>query len=71
MNKDKDKNIDPLDIKLLSIEEMMNKFMVSKATIYKWMRYDGFPSIKLGGIVRFDPQEVDKWVDSNRRNKNG
>lgn len=58
-----------MDIELLTIEEMKDKFKVSIPTIYKWMK-SGLPYIrikgKVRGIVRFDVQEVKKWVDRNR-----
>jgi len=61
-----DKNINH---ELVSIEEMMKKFMVSKTTIFTWIRKNGLPSIKLGGTLRFDPREVEEWVNQNRRGR--
>lgn len=61
-----DKNV---NTELVSIEEMMKKFMVSKATIFVWIKKMGLPSIKLGGTLRFDTREVEEWVNQNRRGK--
>jgi len=73
---DKDKNTNninkDLNIDLLSIEEVAKRFMVSKTTIHRWIKEDGFPSIKLRGTLRFDAREVREWVNQNRRvNKAG
>lgn len=58
-----------MDMELLTMEEMKDKFKVSIPTIYKWMK-NGLPYIrikgKVRGIVRFDVQEVMEWVDQNR-----
>lgn len=57
-----------MEIELLTVEEMMKKFKVSKVTIYNWIK-TGLPSIKMGRTLRFDSKEVMEWVDRNRRVK--
>lgn len=57
-----------LDIEFLTIEEMKDKFKVSTSTIQSWMK-SGMPYIKTGGRirgnVRFNLQEVMKWMNNN------
>lgn len=61
-----------INTQFLTMEEMRDKFKVSISTIYNWMK-QGLPYIKMGesakSIIRFDAQEVMKWVDQNRRVK--
>jgi|TARA_R110000824_G_scaffold163771_1_gene339626 predicted DNA-binding transcriptional regulator AlpA len=37
----------------------------SNKTIYRWIKDKGFPpSIKMGGVVRWDMQKVAEWVST-------
>lgn len=46
----------------LTISDVMEKFKVSRATVYRWMDA-GLPALRpAGGAPRFDPAEVEKWV---------
>lgn len=47
---------------LLTVEDLMKRFKVTRATIYNWIR-KGLPSAKIEGTRRFKPDEVNKWVD--------
>ena len=64
-------NTNNIDIELLNIEEIAKKIMVSKTTIHRWIKEDGFPSIKIKGTLRFDLHEVMKWVNRFNRNIEG
>jgi len=33
-----------------------------KATIYSWVRRRDIPFVKLAGVVRFDPEEINNWL---------
>jgi excisionase family DNA binding protein len=53
---------------LISPEELSQALRVSKVTIYQWVRRGVFPSyMKLGALVRFEPQVIKGWLESNRR----
>ena len=42
--------------------ELSEHLAVPKATIYSWVRRGDIPFVKLGGVVRFDPEEINDWL---------
>ncbi|UCC12778.1 MAG: helix-turn-helix domain-containing protein [candidate division WOR-3 bacterium] len=54
-------------MKLLNISELSKKLNVKKKTIYDWIHKGSIPQIKLGRLVRFDSDEIDKWIRSKSR----
>lgn len=47
---------------MLTVNDLIKKYSVSKATIYNWIKR-GMPYQKVGGkLTRFDEKEVDSWV---------
>ncbi|MBM4288790.1 MAG: helix-turn-helix domain-containing protein [Deltaproteobacteria bacterium] len=58
--------------KLLKPAELSEHLAVPKATIYSWVRRRDIPFVKLAGVVRFDPQEINNWLTERKhpaRNK--
>ena len=51
---------------LLTIEELSKLIKVSKSTIYRWTHEKYIPHVKIGGLVRFDPKEIKKWLDKRK-----
>lgn len=39
---------------------------VSRKTVYKLANSGGLPSVKFGGALRFDPADVDAFIEANR-----
>jgi len=52
---------------LIAPEELATGLRVARVTIYAWVRRGMIPHLKLEGVVRFDPQEVQAWLESKRR----
>lgn len=51
----------------LSRATLAEKYEVSRRTIIRWEQA-GLPHYKIaGGCVRFNPAEVDEWLDQYRR----
>jgi excisionase family DNA binding protein len=52
---------------MLSAQEVAGLFQVPLKTIYQW-RYlgDGPPSVKIGRHLRFDPDDVARWVQERK-----
>ena len=47
----------------------MKKYLkLQKQTIYNWLNQRKITGMKLGGVWRFDKQEIDKWLKSQARN---
>jgi excisionase family DNA binding protein len=52
---------------LIAPEELAAGMRVARVTVYQWVRRGVIPYLKLEGVVRFDPQEVQAWLESKRR----
>jgi excisionase family DNA binding protein len=48
---------------MLTKKEVAEKLGVSIRTIEKWMHDRSIPYSKLNGIVRFDEQKINLWVE--------
>lgn len=54
-------------VKLLSIKEVSEILNVKPATLYQWAELGQIPCIKLNGALRFDIDEIMKWVKSCKK----
>jgi predicted DNA-binding transcriptional regulator AlpA len=55
---------------LLTIQELADRLTVSVGCIRAWrLRGDGPPAIRIGTSLRWDPSEVDDWLDSRRESR--
>jgi excisionase family DNA binding protein len=52
---------------LISPEELAGGMRVARVTVYQWVRRGVIPHMKIEGVVRFDPPEVQAWLESKRR----
>jgi excisionase family DNA binding protein len=52
---------------LISPEELAAGLRVARVTVYQWVRRGVIPHLKLEGVVRFDPEEIDVWLKSKRQ----
>lgn len=46
---------------LVDASEIMQMFGINRKTVWVWMKERGMPYMKVGRILRFDPEEVKKW----------
>lgn len=51
---------------LIDIRELSKRLSVSKFTIYSWVSRGRIPYVKTGRLVRFDPDEIDTWINEHR-----
>lgn len=56
-------------MKILTIEEVAELLKVKKSTLYSWVSEGRIPSFKLHGLVRFDKEEIEGWVQKSRMMK--
>ena len=54
--------------RLMDIEELADYLRLRKQTIYNWLHQHKMAGIKVGGVWRFDRQEIDKWLKSLQQN---
>lgn len=52
--------------KWLSMKEICKHLGVSRDTVIKWVNEKGMPGTQIGRLWKFDPDEVDEWMKSNR-----
>ncbi|HUL01469.1 MAG TPA: helix-turn-helix domain-containing protein [Nitrospirota bacterium] len=53
--------------KLLTSEDVAAMINCGPSTIYEWAKSGKIPSLKLNGLVRFVPEEVQQWIQKNRQ----
>jgi len=51
---------------LVTIKELSDFLKVKPSTLYSWVHYGTIPFIKLNGLLRFDMDEVVKWVEGSK-----
>lgn len=55
---------------LLTIQELAEWLTVSVGCVRAWrLRGDGPPAIRIGTALRWDPGEVDEWLNSRRESR--
>ena len=52
-------------MKLLTVEEIAELFQISTSTIYRWVHKREIPFVKLGGKLRFSPDEIWEFIKKN------
>ena len=52
---------------LLDVEDLAKYLKLKKQTIYNWLNQRKISGMKIGGVWRFDKQEIDKWLKSQAR----
>ena len=51
---------------LMTVKEVAQWLQVQPATLYVWAEQGMIPHLKLGRLVRFDPDEIDMWLQAHR-----
>ena len=49
----------------LTVNELAEKLRISRSTIDAW-RKEGLPFTKMGRSIRFDEDEVMRWIKQNK-----
>jgi len=57
--------------KLLTLREVSEKLQISENTLYKLARKGEIPGIKIGNQWRFKVQDIEKWLEEQKRKKKG
>lgn len=48
---------------MLTIKDICDKFKVTQRTVYRWMESGGLVGIKAGRVWRFQPEDVQRFID--------
>lgn len=55
---------------LFDIDQLASRLRVSVGCIRAWrIKGEGPPAIRVGAALRWDPAEVDDWLDSRRESR--
>ncbi len=49
---------------LLTIRDLSHQLQIKPATLYAWAAAGKIPSLKIHGVLRFDPKAVQDWLSS-------
>ena len=52
--------------KLLTIDELAEVLTVKKSTIYQWVHLGLIPHMKVGRLLRFREEDIQKWLISKQ-----
>ena len=55
----------------VNVEQVAEHLGVQRHSIYRWIENKGFPSHKVGRLLRFNLSEVDHWVRQGGGNDEG
>ena len=51
---------------LMKIDDMAKLLKMSPTTIYRECRKKQIPHFKIGGAIRFDPDEIRDWLEDQK-----
>lgn len=52
---------------LLTAEDVAKILQVNTQTVYQLKARHQIPFVKIGGAVRFDEEQIQKWIESKRK----
>jgi excisionase family DNA binding protein len=50
----------------LNIAALAERLLVKRSTLYAWAEQGMIPHVKLGRLLRFDPDEIEAWLQNHR-----
>ena len=53
--------------KLIGVKELAEYLDVKENTIYGWVYTKQIPYYKLGRLVKFDVEEIDRWLEKKKQ----
>jgi excisionase family DNA binding protein len=54
---------------LLNVTELSERLCIKRSTLYAWAEQGMIPHVKLGRLLRFDPDEIEAWLQNHRRER--
>jgi excisionase family DNA binding protein len=52
----------------MTVQDVSQWLRVKPSTLYAWAAQGTIPHLKLGRLLRFDPDEIEAWLHDQRRN---
>ena len=54
-----------MDRRYLGIKELAQYLGIREGTLYVWVCHRKIPYVKVGRLVKFDLQKIEKWIAEN------
>ena len=54
----------------LNIAVLAERLLVKRSTLYAWVEQGTIPHLRLGRLLRFDPDEIEVWLQAHRQETN-
>ena len=51
----------------LDITTLAERLGIKRSTLYAWAEQGNIPHLKLGRLLRFDPDEIEAWLQAHRQ----
>jgi len=51
----------------LDVAALAERLLIKRSTLYSWAEQGTIPHLKLGRLLRFDPDEIEAWLQDHRR----
>ena len=51
-----------MTLSLLTVKDMAVWLQVKDKTLYAWVSQGKIPCVKVNGVIRFDPGEIEPWI---------
>lgn len=48
---------------LMTVEDVASYLKVAVQSVYRWASQEKIPHLKVGGSLRFDPNEIQEWLN--------
>jgi excisionase family DNA binding protein len=49
---------------LLTINDLAERLRIKPSTLYAWVTQGKIPHLKIHRLIRFEPEDIDRWVQS-------
>ena len=53
--------------KLMDVDDLADYLKLNRSTVYGMAQKGKLPGLKVGGSWRFKPEDVEKWIQDQRR----
>lgn len=57
--------------KLVGVKEIAEVLDVSTQRVYEMARQNIIPHVRLGRVVKFDPERIEQWIEAGGRSLRG
>lgn len=55
----------------LTVQQVSSYLQVKTSTIYAWVGQGRIPFVKIHGVIRFQKEEIEQWVETFRKKEHG